>query len=202
NIRKWIGRDRSTHISCLVRDTAHGAARSHRGARHAAHETGPWSADPGADLGISNLLIAAASATPESIRHPSGSRIPQQIHLSVRIARSPPASLDRSRLRSAMDRPASDAYLSLPPPDMKTFRYASDQSLMVQLSESIDLDTHHRVLKLLRLLEAEKIPGVRNLHPAYNSILIVFDPAEQDHKNIQATVATYLDRLDTMPLPA
>ena len=81
------------------------------------------------------------------------------------------------------------------------FRYASDRSLMVYLGEQIDLETHRRVLKLLRLLEAEPIPGVCNLHPAYNSILIVFDPVDQDHKNIEHTVATYLERLQEIDLP-
>jgi KipI family sensor histidine kinase inhibitor len=84
---------------------------------------------------------------------------------------------------------------------MTTFRYSSDQSLMVYLGEQINLETHHRVLKLLRLLEAEPIPGVRNLHPAYNSILIVFDPLDQQHENIERTVATYLHRLDDVALP-
>ena len=84
---------------------------------------------------------------------------------------------------------------------MTTFRYSSDQSLMVYLGDEINLETHRRVLKLLRLLEAEPIPGVRNLHPAYNSILIVFDPVDQEHKNIEHTVARYLDRLDDVQLP-
>lgn len=84
---------------------------------------------------------------------------------------------------------------------MTTFRYSSDQSLMVYLGEKIDLETHRRVLKLLRLLESEPIPGVRNLHPAYNSILIVFDPVDQQHENVEHTIATYLDRLDDVNLP-
>lgn len=84
---------------------------------------------------------------------------------------------------------------------MIRFEYASDQSLMVYLGESIDLPTHHRVLKLLRLLEFEPIPGVRNLHPAYNSILIVFDPVDQDHSNIRHTVSSVLSRLDSVVLP-
>jgi KipI family sensor histidine kinase inhibitor len=84
---------------------------------------------------------------------------------------------------------------------MITFRYASDQSLLVQLGDRIDLETHHRVLKLLKLLESEPVPGVRNLHPAYNSILIVFDPVDQEHRNIERTIATYHDRLDEMQLP-
>jgi KipI family sensor histidine kinase inhibitor len=83
---------------------------------------------------------------------------------------------------------------------MTTFRYASDQSLMVYLGEEINLDTHRRVLKLLRLLEAEPIPGVRNLHPAYNSILIVFDPVQQEHANIERIVTEYLKRLEAVTL--
>jgi len=85
---------------------------------------------------------------------------------------------------------------------MTVFRYASDQSLMVYLGETIDLATHRRVLKLLRMLEAEPIPGVRNLHPAYHSLLIVFDPLDQDHANIERTVAGYIDRLESIDLPA
>jgi KipI family sensor histidine kinase inhibitor len=83
---------------------------------------------------------------------------------------------------------------------MIRFQYASDQSLMVYLGEEINLETHHRVLKLLRMLEAEPIEGVRNLHPAYQSILIVFDPVRQDHSNVERIVAGYLKRLDAIVL--
>lgn len=83
---------------------------------------------------------------------------------------------------------------------MIRFEYASDQSLMVYLGGELNIATHHRVLKLLRLLEAEPIPGVRNLHPAYNSMLLVFDPVDQTHENIQHTVSTYVDQLDAIRL--
>jgi KipI family sensor histidine kinase inhibitor len=84
---------------------------------------------------------------------------------------------------------------------MTRFQYASDQSLMVYLGDSIDLDTHHRVLKLLRLLESEPVPGVRNLHPAYHSMLIVFDPVTQDHGELERILTGYLDRLEDVALP-
>ncbi|HLH38868.1 MAG TPA: 5-oxoprolinase subunit PxpB [Bryobacteraceae bacterium] len=84
---------------------------------------------------------------------------------------------------------------------MTRFCYASDQSLLVYLGEEVNLETHRRVLKLLRLLEAEPIPGVRNLHPAYHSILIVFDPVRQEHENIERTVAACIRRLDSIALP-
>ena len=72
---------------------------------------------------------------------------------------------------------------------------------MIYLGDGIDLETHRRVLKLLRLLESEPIPGVRNLHPAYCSILIVFDPVREDHESLEGILTSYLQRLDTVSLP-
>lgn len=82
------------------------------------------------------------------------------------------------------------------------FRAASDQSLMVYLGEGIALENHQRVLKLLRLLQSEPINGIRNLHPAYSSVLIKFDPLRLDHDELQSKLIPYLGRLDREPLPA
>jgi KipI family sensor histidine kinase inhibitor len=82
------------------------------------------------------------------------------------------------------------------------FRAASDQSLLVYLGEAIALENHQRVLKLLRLLQSEPIDGVRNLHPAYSSLLIKFDPLRLDHDKLQSRLVPYLGRLDREPLPA
>jgi KipI family sensor histidine kinase inhibitor len=84
---------------------------------------------------------------------------------------------------------------------MIRFEYASDQSLMVYLGDAINLETHHRVLKLLRMLEAAPIPGIRNLHPAYDSLLIVFDPVELPHAYVQHTVSMCIEELDSIALP-
>jgi len=81
------------------------------------------------------------------------------------------------------------------------FRAASDQSLLVYLGEEIALENHQRVLKLLRLLQAEPIDGVRNLHPAYSSLLIKFDSLRLDHDKLQSRLIPYLGRLDREPLP-
>jgi inhibitor of KinA len=82
------------------------------------------------------------------------------------------------------------------------FRAASDQSLLVYLGEEIALENHQRVLKFLRLLQAEPIDGVRNLHPAYSSLLIKFDALRLDHDKLQSRLIPYLSRLDREPLPA
>jgi KipI family sensor histidine kinase inhibitor len=88
------------------------------------------------------------------------------------------------------------------PAEWLRFRYASDQSLIVYLGDSINLETHHRVLKLLRLLEARPIQGVRNLHPAYCSLLIVFDPLQQQHDAIEEILRKHVAKLDAVSLPS
>src|SRR5262245_61000002 len=78
---------------------------------------------------------------------------------------------------------------------------SSDQSLLIAFGEQISRAAHERVLKLLRLLEAEPIAGVRNLHPAYCSILVKFDPLRWRHKDLSEVLTPYLARLEKMPLP-
>lgn len=58
------------------------------------------------------------------------------------------------------------------------FRYASDQSVLFDADpREVDLDALAR------------IPGVVNLHPAYASVLIVFDPLRTTHKDVETAVA-------------
>src|SRR5215471_19054724 len=83
---------------------------------------------------------------------------------------------------------------------MTRFQYASDQSLMVYLGDRINLETHERVLKLLRLLESKPVAGVRNLQPAYCSVLIVFDPVRQEHAGLERILAEYIEGLDAVAL--
>jgi inhibitor of KinA len=81
------------------------------------------------------------------------------------------------------------------------FKPASDQSLLVYFGRKITLRAHHGVRKLLQLLEAEPIEGVRNLHPAYCSLLVVFDALKLRHGELTAILRDYLRRLGTVRLP-
>jgi inhibitor of KinA len=81
------------------------------------------------------------------------------------------------------------------------FSPASDRSLLVRLGEQIGAEAHERVAKLLQLLESEPIPGVRNLHPAYCSLLLTFDPLKQDHAQLESIARTYLERSTELQLP-
>jgi len=81
------------------------------------------------------------------------------------------------------------------------FRAASDQSLLVSFGQQITLENHQRVVKLLGLLQSQPIEGIRNLHPAYCSLLIKFDPLKLDHDRLQSGLVPHLARLDEAPLP-
>jgi KipI family sensor histidine kinase inhibitor len=81
------------------------------------------------------------------------------------------------------------------------FRAASDQSLLVYFGQEIALANHQRVLKLLRLLESEPISGIHNLHPAYSSLLVKFDPLKVDHDELRSRLIPYLGRLEHEQLP-
>jgi inhibitor of KinA len=78
------------------------------------------------------------------------------------------------------------------------FQSASDQSLLIYFGEQITLGAHQRVRKLLRLLQQEPIADVRNLNPAYCSILVSFDALKLQHRQLEEILLGYLARLDAM----
>src|ERR1700730_10629429 len=65
---------------------------------------------------------------------------------------------------------------------------ASDSALFISFGDSISLETHHRVVSLLRAVERMQDPRIRNLHPAYTSILIDFDPLHLTHEQLESLV--------------
>ena len=85
--------------------------------------------------------------------------------------------------------------------DVARFQPASDQSLLVCFGREITLEAHQSVMRLLRLLESEPVAGIRNLHPAYCSLLIKFDPLKLGHEDLEAILQPYLDRLEGVHLP-
>src|SRR6202795_3693331 len=85
--------------------------------------------------------------------------------------------------------------------DAVRFQRASDQSLLIYFGHQITLEAHDRVRKLLRLLEMEPIAGVRNLHPAYCSLLVKFDGLRLRHDEVEAILRRYLERLEEIKLP-
>jgi inhibitor of KinA len=50
-------------------------------------------------------------------------------------------------------------------------------------------------------MELEPIPGVRNLHPAYCSILIKFDAIRLRHEDLERILRGYLERMEAVTVP-
>jgi inhibitor of KinA len=81
------------------------------------------------------------------------------------------------------------------------FQPASEQSLLVRFGGGeISLDAHRQVVRMLRLLETEPVSGIRNLHPAYCSLLVIFDALAWTHDELEAALRPYLGRLEDTPL--
>jgi inhibitor of KinA len=89
----------------------------------------------------------------------------------------------------------------MPAPEAARFQRASDQSLLIYVGEQITLNAHENIRKLLLLLEREPIAGVRNLHPAYCSVLVKFDPLKWRHEQLEEILKQYLGRLEDATLP-
>ncbi len=66
-------------------------------------------------------------------------------------------------------------------------RPASDRALLVSFGDEISVETHRQVLRLMRAMEGRG-PGILNLHPAFASVLIDFDPRRRTHDDIEAMV--------------
>jgi len=81
------------------------------------------------------------------------------------------------------------------------FQNASDQSLLISFGDTISLQAHEKVRKFLRLLELEPVPGIRDLHPAYCSVLIRFDALQLRHERLKSLLRKHLRGLKTVTLP-
>lgn len=76
------------------------------------------------------------------------------------------------------------------------FRAASDRSILVYLGEEIGQAAHERVVKLLRLLQKQPPSWVRNLQPAYCSLLVDFDLSLANHEVVEETIRSYGQRAE------
>jgi len=93
------------------------------------------------------------------------------------------------------------------------FQAASDQALIVYFDTpaekngakapplQINRESHEQVRRLLRLMELEPIAGLRNLHPAYSSLLIKFDGLKLRHAELEEILRGYIERMKKVELP-
>jgi KipI family sensor histidine kinase inhibitor len=81
------------------------------------------------------------------------------------------------------------------------FRAASDQAILVYLGEEIGQAAHERVVKLLRVLQQEPPRWIRNVQPAYCSLLVNFDLSLADHAEVEETIRSYEQRAEKQRAP-
>lgn len=81
------------------------------------------------------------------------------------------------------------------------FQPAGDRSLFVQFGCDITLETNAQIVKFLRLLKSKPIAGIRNLQPAYCSVLVDFDALALTHDSLQEILLGYVEQLDRVSLP-
>ena len=94
------------------------------------------------------------------------------------------------------------------------FVKSSDQSLLLYFdrpdaSPATDRPPHGKLLveanenvrRLLQLLTLQPLAGVRNLHPAYCSLLVKFDAQKWQHEELEKTLRAYLKQLEDVRLP-
>ncbi len=82
-----------------------------------------------------------------------------------------------------------------------TIRPASDRSLFLSFGAEISFAAHQDVARLTRALAG--VRGILNLHPAYNSVLVDFDPRLRTHAEVEALIRARLasHEFETPPPP-
>jgi inhibitor of KinA len=78
--------------------------------------------------------------------------------------------------------------------------FASDHSLLVVFGNGVSRDLHRKVLRLFWLLQSTPFAGMRNIHPAYNSVLVSFDPIVASPKECELHVRSLVNRLDAVTM--
>ena len=81
------------------------------------------------------------------------------------------------------------------------FRVASDQSLLVYLGDAIGLEAHQRVVRLLRALERARPAWLRNLNPAYCSLLVTFDATATGPGEVEQALTQIEREAESLPAP-
>jgi KipI family sensor histidine kinase inhibitor len=72
-----------------------------------------------------------------------------------------------------------------------TIRPASDRSLFLSFGEAISPEAHQSVRRAVQALAGTR--GILNLHPAYTSVLVDFDPHLFDHQQATAVITKLLE---------
>jgi len=73
---------------------------------------------------------------------------------------------------------------------------------MVFFGEGISRLHHHGVVRLFRFLQLQPNRATLNIHPAYSSVLVSFDPLLVHPSEYGGYLQSLVDRLDTVDIPS
>ncbi|NWG12871.1 MAG: 5-oxoprolinase subunit PxpB [Acidobacteria bacterium] len=79
--------------------------------------------------------------------------------------------------------------------------FASDRSLLVMLGNEISREQQRKVAQLCAVIERDRYGAVQNVHPAYGSVLITFDPRRTSAASMAAAARKWLERMSSIELP-
>jgi inhibitor of KinA len=79
--------------------------------------------------------------------------------------------------------------------------FSSDHSLLVTFGIEISHEIHLDVRRLTLILLDAKKEGVLNIHPAYSTVLITFDPRIVSFRRLEEHLSRLLMKLNTVELP-
>jgi len=80
-------------------------------------------------------------------------------------------------------------------------RDASDHSLLISFGDGISAEAHQEVRRLARLLTCDPRADLVNVHPAYASVLVSYDPRRTTPDEIRRAVTEKLAAAGDAPLP-
>ncbi|MGO9239395.1 MAG: 5-oxoprolinase subunit PxpB [Bryobacteraceae bacterium] len=93
-------------------------------------------------------------------------------------------------------------YNRLVMPGRPAWRQASDDALLAEFSGPPSVEIHRQVMALFHALAGSKIEGVKNLHPAYCSVLLVYDPLRWRSEDLVRRLEQTARKPASEPLPA
>ncbi len=93
-------------------------------------------------------------------------------------------------------------YNRLVMPGRPAWTQASDDALLAEFSGPPSVEIHSQVMALFHSLAGSKIEGAKNLHPAYCSLLLVYDPRRWRSEDLIRTLEHAARNPASEPPPA
>ncbi len=79
--------------------------------------------------------------------------------------------------------------------------WVGDRSLLIRVGEGISRECHAEVFRLFHLLTSYKLDHIRSIHPAYDSLLLTFDPLVVGPEPTAELVRCLIKRKDAVSPP-